>query len=56
MTDIDVIKRLALETVSPELYYDLADNIDDMNIIELLEVIACNGDYEQELKIQEKTV
>ena len=51
MLDIDILKKVALETVSPELYYDLADNIDDMDALELQAIINCNGDYKKELKL-----
>lgn len=51
MLDIDILKKVALETVSPELYYDLSDNIDDMDALELQAIINCNGDYKKELKL-----
>ena len=51
MLDIETLKKIALETVSAELYYDLADNIDDMDTLELQAIIDCNGDFKKEMKI-----
>lgn len=45
------LEHIALETVSAELYYDLADTIDSVGDDELRAIIACNGDYEKELAI-----
>jgi hypothetical protein len=44
------LERVALETVSPELYYDLADTIDSATNEELHKIIQCNGSYEEELQ------
>jgi hypothetical protein len=46
------IEKIALFTVSSEYYYDLADNIYDIPTDELLELIACNGDYKKELALE----
>jgi hypothetical protein len=43
------LEKLALETVSADLYYDLADTIDSCNDDELSRIIACNGNYQKEL-------
>lgn len=45
------IEKIALFTVSSELYYDLCDNIDAITDNELLELIACNGNYKKELAL-----
>lgn len=45
------LEKIALFTVSSELYYDLCDNLDTLDDSELLELIACNGDYKKELKL-----
>jgi len=45
------LEKLALETVSAELYYDLADTIDSATDDELYKIIECNGSYEKELQI-----
>jgi hypothetical protein len=45
------LELIALQTVSPELYYDLADNIDGVTDDELYNIIACSGDYSKEQRI-----
>jgi len=45
------LETLAKETISPDLYYDLCDTIDSVTDDELYKLIACNGDYEQELEL-----
>lgn len=42
------LEKQALETVSSELYYDLADNIDAVSDVELYDIIDCKGDYKKE--------
>ena len=49
--DRESLERIARQTVSPELYYDLCDNIDDMTDYDLAELIECNGNYKKELKL-----
>jgi hypothetical protein len=49
--DREALERLALEICSPDLYYDLADNIDDLDNSELNRLIDADGDFEQELAI-----
>jgi hypothetical protein len=46
------LEKLALETVSAELYYDLADNIDACSDEDLHRIIACKGKYRKEVKIK----
>lgn len=48
------LEQIALFTVSSELYYDLADNLDTLTDDELLDLIACKGNYKKELKLAEK--
>ena len=43
------LEQEALTVVSPDLYYDLADNIDSASDEQLYAVIECDGDYEKEL-------
>ena len=47
------LEKLALETVSADNYYDLADNIDSTTDYELSRIIDCGGDYNLELEIEE---
>ncbi len=54
MTDRDTLERVALETVSPDNYYDLADNLDITTDEELRQIIAANGVAEVELANVEK--
>jgi hypothetical protein len=58
MIDREILEQQALETVSADLYYDLADNIDSATDHELIDIINCNGDYrkEMELWVQENTI
>ena len=49
--DREALKRLALEICSPDLYYDLADNLDTLDNSELNRLIDAGGDFEQELAI-----
>lgn len=51
MTDREALAKLAIETVSAELYYDLTDNIENTPDSELIAIIACNGDYEKEMEL-----
>ena len=44
----DTLEKMALKTVSAELYYDLADNIDSMSDVELYDIIECGGNYKKE--------
>jgi len=46
------LEQEALLTVSAELYYDLADNIDSVTDEELYKIIECNGSYRKELQVQ----
>lgn len=54
ITDREALEALAKKTVSSELYYDLCDCIDDMSDTELIELIACNGDYDREIELGDK--
>ena len=49
MTDREELEELALRTVSPELYYELADNIDSMTNQMLSVIISCN---KKELEVE----
>lgn len=51
MTDRETLEQQALQAVSAELYYDLADNIDACDDEQLYKIIACNGDYENECEL-----
>lgn len=42
------LEAIAKKTVSSELYYDLCDNLDVTTDDELLDIIACKGDYKKE--------
>lgn len=50
--DRDELEKHTLMTVSPDLYYDLADTIDSVTDEELTKIIACKGDYKKELQVQ----
>ena len=50
--DRDELEAIALETVSSEYYYDLADNIGDIPDDELMALIACNGSYKKESALE----
>lgn len=45
------LEKQALETVSSDLYYDLADNIDAIDDELIYKLIACNGDFEKEMEL-----
>ncbi len=47
----DELEKHTLMIVSSDLYYDLADNIDNVTDEELIRIIACNGDFKKELRI-----
>lgn len=49
--DRETLEKQALETISPELYFDLADNLDSITDQELIDLIACKGNYKKELKL-----
>lgn len=46
----EVLEILALNTISAEHYYDLADNISDMENDELQALIDCKGNFRKELE------
>jgi len=46
------LEQKALLIVSPDLYYDLADNIDSATDEELYKIIECDGSYRKELQVQ----
>jgi len=46
------LEQKALMTVSPDLYYDLADTIDSVTDNDLHKIISFNGDYSKELAYQ----
>lgn len=50
--DRDSLEKQALLTVSSELYYDLADNIDAVSNDDLLDIIKANGSYKKELELE----
>lgn len=52
MVDRETLEWLALRTVSPENYYDLADCIDICTDDDLADIIKCNGDYNKELQLE----
>lgn len=54
MKDREALEKLALKTISSELYYDLADSIEVVTDEELEAIIECNGNYKKELKIGTK--
>jgi len=43
--DIEDLKKLATETVSPELYYDFKDGVDSADKQDLIRLIQCEGNY-----------
>lgn len=45
------LETLTKKTISADMYYDLCDTIDSVTDEELIKIIACNGDYEQELEL-----
>jgi len=45
------LEKLALKTVSTELYYDLADSIDACTDEQLYKIIECGGSYKKELQL-----
>lgn len=45
------LEELAMRTVSPDNYYDLADSLDSMSDNDLRDVIDCNGDVNLENKL-----
>jgi hypothetical protein len=45
------LEQKALMTVSPDIYYDLADTIDNVTDDELYKLIDCDGDVEYELRL-----
>lgn len=52
MMNREDLEKLALETVSAELYYDLADNLETATDEELIKIIECNGSYKKEMRLQ----
>lgn len=52
MIDRETLEQQAMQTVSAELYYDLADNLETATDEELRQIINCNGDYKKELEIE----
>lgn len=49
------LEKIALFTVSSELYYSLADDIDITSDRQLIDLIKCNGDYEKEQELYNDT-
>ena len=49
------LEKLALETVSADIYYELADFMGVTTDDELRALIACDGDYKKELLIYGET-
>lgn len=45
------LETTALQIVSPDLYYDLADTIESCTDNELYKIIDCNGSYKKELEL-----
>jgi len=43
--DIEDLKKLATEIVSPELYYDFKDGVDSADKQDLIRLIQCEGNY-----------
>lgn len=50
----ETLEKIALYEISAENYYDLADNLDTLTDDELLDLIACKGNYKKELKLAER--
>jgi len=46
------LQKQALETVSAEFYYELADNMDATTDTDLHKIISFGGDYSKELAYQ----
>lgn len=46
--DRETLEAVALETVSPEMYYQLSDTIGETDDSDLYRIIASNGDYSRE--------
>jgi len=44
----ETLEKIALETVSAELYYDLADTIDEASNEDLYKIISFKGNYKLE--------
>ena len=51
MTDREELKAEALQTISADYYYDLADTIDELTDDDLAAIIACQGDVNEEEKL-----
>ena len=43
--DIEQLTTLALETISPELYYDFKDGLENAEKQDLINFIKCDGNY-----------
>lgn len=54
--DRDTLEQTALQTVSSDYYYDLADTIDSMTDEQLYQIVECDGDVKLEEKLQGVTV
>jgi hypothetical protein len=51
MTDREQLEQDALRVCSAEIYYVLADTIDNVTDYELSEIIRANGNHKKELAI-----
>ena len=51
----DDLERLALKTVSAELYYDLADTIGETDDDDLWDIIKAKGNYKKELELEKES-
>lgn len=43
--DIEDLRKLGAETISPELYYDFMDGIEGAEKQDLIRLIQCDGNY-----------
>lgn len=51
--DREKLEKLARESVSADFYYQLWDSVQEMDDEELIELIACNRDFEKEKQLAE---
>jgi len=50
------LEKLALEICSPELYYDLADNINEADDDELYKILEAKGNFKRELELNGQNI
>lgn len=54
LLDRSELEALALNTVSPELWYELNDTIDETTDLDLMRLISLGGDYAYERAMQDR--